>query len=309
VACLPVDPDAGGAARDQGRPDVFEVAVSSTAGAAAVSGKGATAPSSRSAVPAKRGEFAEPQDCVEVASMHIVRDRVRSDRLRAQLLGPRKYDVLSLGDVIEAGRVLTGDPEGMAFYGLAPSAWYARGIRLLGRTCVEATPDVTARPIARTAHALLGRRERVGVVDLFAGSGNLMLHIAQALSAEACGLDADEAVWRQTTANLRIIDAPTPMRHGDWSSYFDDPLDVDCTVYVVSPPWGSAFSFASGLDLARTDPPIPLIVDTIAARNRSTSCYAVVQHTPVEPVQNVSAVTDRYPVVGSGQGCIVVCVR
>jgi hypothetical protein len=133
----------------------------------------------------------------------------------------------------------------------------------------------------------------VGVVDLFAGSGNLMVHIAEALSAQACGLDADEAVWRQTDANLRIIGAPTYVRPADWRSYFDDPLKVDTTVYVLSPPWGNAFSFASGLDLARTDPPIPLIVDTIAARDLSSRCYAVVQHTPVEPVLNVSAVTDR----------------
>ena len=241
--------------------------------------------------------------------MEFTRDSGRSDGLRAQLLGSRRYDVLGFDDVIEAGRIMFGDPEGLTFYGLKPTEWYARGIRLLGRTCVEATPDVTARPIARPVHALLGRREGVGVVDLFAGSGNLMLHVAQALSAQACGLDADRAVWAQTTANLRIIGAPTPVRHGDWLSYFDDPLRVDTTVYVLSPPWGSAFSFASGLDLARTDPPIPLIVDTIAARDRSTGCYAVIQHTPVEPVQNVSAVTDRHPAVGSGQGCVVVRIR
>jgi hypothetical protein len=241
--------------------------------------------------------------------MQITRDRGRSDALRAELLGPRRYEVVSLGGIIEVGRVLFGDPQGMAFYGLAPAAWYARGIRLLGRTCVEATPDVTARSIARTVRALLGRGEGVAVVDLFVGSGNLMFHVAQALSARACGLDADEAVWAQTEANLRLVGAPRSVRLGDWLSYFDDPLRVDTTVYVLSPPWGSAFSFAGGLDLARTDPPIPRVVDTIAARDRSTHCYAVVQHTPVEPVHNVSAVTDAYPVVGTGPGCFVVCVR
>jgi len=158
-------------------------------------------------------------------------------------------------------------------------------------------------------HALLRRREGVGVVDLFAGSGNLMLHVAQRLSARACGLDADEAVWAQTDANLRIIGAPPSVRLGDWLSYFNDPLRVDTTVYVLSPPWGSAFSFATGLDLARTDPPIPQIVETIAASDRSTRCYAVVQHTPVEPVHNVSAVTDPYPLVASGQGCFVISIR
>jgi hypothetical protein len=244
-----------------------------------------------------------------VASVSITRDRDRSDRLRAQLLGPRRYDVLSLSDVMEAGRVMTGDPNGMAFYGLAPAVWYARGVRLLGRTCVEATPDVTARPIARTVHALLGQPPRVGVVDLFAGSGNLMLHVARALSAPAWGLEADPAVWRQTDINLRVVGAPACVRLGDWQSYFAAPLDVDTTVYLLSPPWGDAFSFASGLDLTRTNPPIPSIVDTIASRDRSTRCYAAVQHTPVEPVLNTSVITDHYPMLGTGQGCFVVRVR
>jgi hypothetical protein len=217
--------------------------------------------------------------------------------------------VLGLDEVVEAGRVLFGDPEGLAFYGLAPSAWYARGVRLLGRTCVEATPDVTARPIARTVHALFGNHRAVGIVDLFAGSGNLMLHVAHALSAEACGVEADEAVWRQTDANLRIVEAPACVRFGDWPSYFEDPLRAESMVYVLSPPWGQAFSFTGGLDITRTDPPIPLVVDAIAARGRAPRCYAVVQHTPVEPVLNMSAVTDRYPVLGSGEGCFVVCVR
>jgi hypothetical protein len=244
-----------------------------------------------------------------VVTVPVTRDRSRADRLRAQLLGPRRYDVLGLDEIVETGRILFGDPDGMSFYGLPPADWYARGVRLLGRTCVEATPDVTARPLARTVRTLLGRCPGAGVVDLFAGSGNLMLHVAQELSAQACGLDADEAVWRQTNANLRVTGAAADVRYGDWLSYFADPLSVDITVYVLSPPWGSAFSFATGLDIARTEPPIPLIVDTIAARDRSPRRYAVVQHTPVEPVLNVSTVTDRHPVVGSGRGCFVVRIH
>ncbi|HZN17217.1 MAG TPA: hypothetical protein VFB84_03355 [Micromonosporaceae bacterium] len=239
----------------------------------------------------------------------VTRDRGRANSLRAQLLGPRRHEVLSLDDIVEVGRVLTGDPDGMACYGLAPPAWYARGVRLLGRTCVEATPDVTARPIAQTVHALLRPGGRIGVADLFVGSGNLMFHIAQALSASACGVDADGAVWAQAVTNLRLVGVCWPVRLGDWLSYFDAPLSVDTAVYVVSPPWGSAFSFADGLDLAGTDPPVPLVVDTIAARDQSPRCYAVVQHTPVEPVRNVSAVTGRYALVGSGPGCFVVRIR
>jgi hypothetical protein len=242
-------------------------------------------------------------------NMPIMRDRSRADRLRGQLLGPRRYDVLTLDDVVQAGRILFGDPDGLSFYGRPPADWYAQGVRLLGRTCVEATPDVTAGPLARTVGALLGQSPRVGVVDLFAGSGNLMLHIADELSATGCGVEADEAVWRRTDANLRIVGATAQVRYGDWLSYFAEPLTVDTSVYVVSPPWGDAFSFADGLDITRTNPPIPLIIDTIADRDRSPRRYAVVQHTPVEPVVNMSAVTDRHPAVGSGPGCFVVSMH
>src|SRR5262245_37312500 len=126
------------------------------------------------------------------------RDTTRSDVLRGELLGAKRHQVLSLDEITEAGRAFTGDPDGLCYYGLTPSQWHARGIRLLGRTCVEATPDVTARPIARTVHALLGLQPEAAVVDPFAGSANLLVHVAQALSAAACGLEADEAVWRQT---------------------------------------------------------------------------------------------------------------
>src|SRR5262245_40585734 len=116
------------------------------------------------------------------------RDTQGSDALRAELLGAKRHHVLSLDEVIEIGRTLTGDPDGLSYHGLPPAQWYARGIRVLGRTSVEATPDVTAVPIARTVHAVLGLRPGAGVVDLFAGSGNLLLHVAQALSASACGM-------------------------------------------------------------------------------------------------------------------------
>jgi hypothetical protein len=241
--------------------------------------------------------------------MPFMRDRASADRLRAQLLGPKRYDVLSLDEVVQAGRTLFGDPDGISLYGLAPVDWYGRGIRLLGRTCVEATPDVTARPLAHTVRTLLGRCPDAVVVDLFAGSGNLMLHVAQALAAAACGLEADHAVWRRSEANLRIIGTAAQLRHGDWRSYFSDPLPARTTVFVLSPPWSSAFSFATGLDITRTDPPIPLIVDTIATRDRSPRRYVVIQHTPVEPVMNASAVIDRHPLLGAGAGCFVVRVQ
>ena len=256
----------------------------------------------------------------------VTRDRRRADMLRAELLGPKRYRTLTLDEVTDAGLAFFNDPEGLAYYGMPPSQWYARGIRMLGRTCIEATPDVTAAPIAREVATTLAETAApsptsqlassppddktvghpVGVIDLFAGSGNLMLHVARALDAPARGMEADEKVHAHTEANLAILGLENiEVRHADWQSYFDDPLDVPTSVYVLSPPWGEAFSFAEGLDLARTSPPVPHIIDIIAARDTASACYAVIQHTPVEPVRNLPDV----PVAGRSDGCVIVRVR
>jgi hypothetical protein len=219
-------------------------------------------------------------------------------------LGPKRNQTLNLDEVIDAGQVFFNDPQGLAYYGMPPSQWFARGIRILGRTCTEATPDITAAPIAQEVAKTVGRP--AGVVDLFAGSGNLMLHVARALDAPARGMEADERVHAHTSANLGLLGLENvEVRHGDWESYFDDPLEVTTSVYVVSPPWGEAFSFAEGLDLDRTSPPVPHIIDTIAARDTAPACFAVIQHTPVEPVFHVPPL----PVAGRGDGCVILRVR
>jgi len=234
----------------------------------------------------------------------ITRDRERADRLRAELLGPKRNQTLTLDEVRDAGLVFFNDPEGLAYYGMPPSDWYARGIRILGRTSIEATPDITAAPIARTVAKTVG--PPAGVVDLFAGSGNLMLHIARALGAPALGMEVDENVHAHTEANFaRLGLEGVEVRHADWESFFDAPVDVPTSVYVVSPPWGEGFSFAEGLDLTRTSPPVPHILDTIAARDTAPACYAVIQHTPVEPVFNLPPL----PVAGRGDGCVIVRIR
>ena len=248
----------------------------------------------------------------------ITRDWRRADLLRAELLGPKRYQTLTREEVADAGQVFFNDPEGLAYYGMPPSRWYALGIRILGRTCTEATPDITAAPIAREVAKTVGRPEPaaavvtktvshpVGVIDLFAGSGNLMLHIAQSLGAPARGMEADENVHAHTAANLALLGLDNiEMRHADWQAYFDDPLQVATSVYVISPPWGEAFTFAKGLDLARTSPPVPHILDVIAARDTAAACYAVIQHTPVEPVFNVPPL----PVAGRGDGCVILKIR
>jgi hypothetical protein len=57
------------------------------------------------------------------------------------LLGPKRNSVLALWEVSRYGTDSFGDANYLSLYGLQPAEWYARGIRLPGRTAVECTPD------------------------------------------------------------------------------------------------------------------------------------------------------------------------
>jgi hypothetical protein len=57
---------------------------------------------------------------------------------RALLLaGSKRNEVLTLEEVRQYGIDSFSDPDYVRIYGMAPTAWYGQGIRLLGRTAVE----------------------------------------------------------------------------------------------------------------------------------------------------------------------------
>ena len=57
---------------------------------------------------------------------------------RALLLhGAKRNQVLTLEEVERYGIDSFGDANYISIYGMTPSQWYGRGIRLLGRTAVE----------------------------------------------------------------------------------------------------------------------------------------------------------------------------
>src|ERR1700722_3409063 len=59
---------------------------------------------------------------------------------RALLLhGPKRNEILTLDEVGQYGIDSFSDVDYLSIYGLKPAEWYARGIRLLGRTAVECT--------------------------------------------------------------------------------------------------------------------------------------------------------------------------
>jgi hypothetical protein len=66
--------------------------------------------------------------------------RTRYDR-SLLLLGAKRNEVLTLAEVLDYGIDSFGDRDYLKLYGMTPTHWYARGIRLLGRTAVECTRD------------------------------------------------------------------------------------------------------------------------------------------------------------------------
>ena len=91
------------------------------------------------------------------------------------LLGEKRNELLALREVRQYGRDSFGDPDHVSIYGLKPRDWYARGVRILGRTAVECTPDRLAGLIGRDAAAVARAAPAASpmAVDLFAGPGNM----------------------------------------------------------------------------------------------------------------------------------------
>src|SRR5262249_23347144 len=153
-------------------------------------------------------------------------------------------------------------------YGLRPDDWYARGIRLLGRTAVECTPDHVASAFARDISEVVGYSTAgTIVVDPFAGSANTLYWMLRSLpGALGIGCDLDPGVSELTQRNLSILGLPIEVAYNDYTRALRELKvpDDGHIVAFIAPPWGEAFSPSDGLDLRETTPPIPEIVDALS---------------------------------------------
>jgi len=57
------------------------------------------------------------------------------------LLGAKRNAVLELWELQRYGADSYDDEDHVSIYGMRPAEWYAKGLRLLGRTAVECTRD------------------------------------------------------------------------------------------------------------------------------------------------------------------------
>jgi hypothetical protein len=221
----------------------------------------------------------------------------RFDR-RLLLFGTRRDQVLQLWEVQRYGRDSYGDADYVSIYGMPPAQWYARGVRLLGRTAVECTRDRLAdligqdvAAVARTAAAPDG----VMIVDPFAGSANTLHWISRYLpAARAVGFEQDPGVFAITRRNLDAVTLPLQIVNTGYAAGLAglDAAERELVVAFLAPPWGEALHLASGLDLRRTSPPVTAIVDLLTGRYPRNPLLCAIQiHETLDPASTAGLST------------------
>ncbi|MFE2247039.1 class I SAM-dependent RNA methyltransferase [Streptomyces lavendulae] len=200
---------------------------------------------------------------------------------RDRLLGDLRTTVLNGEQLCEAGRLIYGRPEGLSLYGIPAPRMESAGIRLLGRTTIECCVDDYAVDVADALAELHGPLPYGGetplLVDLFCGSGNFSHHLGTRLGITVHAAESDPDVHDATRHNLDRVGADTRLHLGDYGDLLGKlPARSDRDTYFVEPPWGPAFTPA-GLDLTRTAPPVPRILDDITRSRAGRPCLIAVK--------------------------------
>ncbi|MBC3840649.1 hypothetical protein GXW82_11410 [Streptacidiphilus sp. 4-A2] len=202
--------------------------------------------------------------------------------LRERLLGPLRDQPLTTDQLYEAGRIICGHPESLSLYGVPAAELTARGLRVLGRTALECTKDphpaAIAELIAEIQHPL---GQRPMVVDLFCGSGNIGHHLGRRLGHPVYAAERDPLVYATTRHNLDRLDSSVALHHADYREMLTAlpalPARSEGDIYVVDPPWGAAAFTPDGLDLTRTAPPLPEILDDVRRSRDHLPCLVVIK--------------------------------
>jgi hypothetical protein len=209
---------------------------------------------------------------------------------RELLLGPKRNAVLDLWEVQRYGSDSYGDADYVSIYGMRPSDWHAKGVRLLGRTAVECTRDGLGDSIGKEVAAVLGTAQPAAgslILDPFAGSGNTLYWLLRHVpNARGFGFESDAGVFRLTQQNLSALALPIDIVNADYRSRLHYvPVAADqLIVTFIAPPWGKGLDKIYGLDLQSTTPPITEIVDFLFHTFAPDRLLCVIQvYETVEP--------------------------
>src|SRR6516164_7776600 len=158
--------------------------------------------------------------------------------------GVKRNAVLELWEVLRYGTDSYGDPDYVSVFGMPPEDWFAKGVRLLGRTAVECTRDELASAIGRDVAAIAAKgphTDNTLVTALFAGSGNTLYWLMRHLpSATALGYELDANVFRLTRQNLALLGLPIEILNTGYRSGIAE-LSLSSDVLLIAfiaPPWG-----------------------------------------------------------------------
>ena len=209
--------------------------------------------------------------------------------------GAKRHEVLALWEVAQYGEDSFGDADYVCLYGLRPWEWYERGVRILGRTAVECTRDRLGDLIGRDVAdiARTSGQETAVVLDPFAGSANTLYWIGRHVpGSRLVGFELDDAVFAATQRNLQMLAIAIELRHVDFHTGVPALVvpDDELVIVWVAPPWGDALSDDTGLDLRRTTPAVPAIIELAArtfARHRllfATQIHESVDHASLRDV-------------------------
>jgi hypothetical protein len=209
--------------------------------------------------------------------------------------GAKRNEVLALWEVAQYGQDSFRDPDYVCLYGLQPREWYERGVRILGRTAVECTRDrlgdLIGRDVADVARA--SGQDAATVLDPFAGSANTLYWIGRHVpDSHPVGFELDDAVFAATHRNLSVLGIAIELRHVDFQTGVQAFIvpDDELVIVYVAPPWGDALSDDTGLDLRRTTPAVPAIIELATrtfARHRlllATQIHESVDHASLRDV-------------------------
>ena len=110
------------------------------------------------------------------------------------------------------------------------------------------------------------------------------------------GFESDAAVYRLTRANIECLALPIDIRNTDYRSGLSGLAVApdELLIAFIAPPWGDALDRSSGLDLRRTTPPIPEIVDFSISRFSRNRLLCAIQIYEIALPASVAEVEARF---------------
>jgi hypothetical protein len=220
---------------------------------------------------------------------------------RKLLLGGSKRNaVLEMWEVLRYGSDSFGNADHVSVYGMRPADWYAKGVRLLGRTAVECTRDAVADAIGKDVAgvaAMAPQKSRALVVDPFAGSGNTLYWLLRHLpGARGLGFESDAGVFQLTRQNIAALALPIDVLNTNYLSGLTgmSVASDELLIAFIAPPWGDALDRTSGLDLRRTTPPLAEIVDVLLHRFSESRVLCAIQVHEIVDLGSMAEVRSRF---------------